>query len=128
MATGTTIAACHAYRAGATETARAAGTAEQSARTAIATEAARDERGTTVTAGTEPSRRPTVTTGEAVPAVADQAAVAAVARTAEAGTFVLGVAVAVTEQNPCVGIVGGARPDENTDEVGYWIGGDCRAR
>ena len=39
------------------------------------------------------------------------------AGTAEAGAFVLGVGVAVTEQDAAVGIVGGARTDEETHDA-----------
>ena len=128
MATRTTIAACHAHRAGATDTARPAGTAEQPSGTAIAAVAARDERGTTVTAGTEPARRTAIAACVTATAVTDHAAVAATARTTQAGTFVGGVGVAVTQQDARVRIVGGARPDENTDEIGDRVDGRCRTR
>ena len=118
-ATRTPVAARYAHRAGAPGTAVAAGAAEQSARTTVATRATSDSGSTTVTAVAEPARRATVATGEASTAVADQAAVAPVTCTAEAGTFVLGVGIAVAEQDARVGVVGGAVTDEEPQDAAW---------
>jgi len=127
-AAGTTVATRNAHRSDAAGTTGSAGAAEQASGTTIAAVTARDDGSTTVAAVAEPARRTAVTSGVSATSVADHAAVAAVARTAEAGTFVGGVGVAVAEQDACVGIVGGARPDENADEVGDRVGCGCRAR
>jgi hypothetical protein len=124
----TTIAARNAHRAGAAITTGPASPTEQSTRTAVTAAAARDDGGTTVAAVAEPARRAAIAAGETTATVTDHAAVTATAGTAQAGTFVLGVGVAVAEQNARVRIVGSTRPDEDADEIGDRIRGHCRAR
>jgi hypothetical protein len=116
-ATGTAVAADNADRAGAADAAGPSGPAEQPAHPATSAHTTGDRGGTTVAAGTEPPRRPAIAASETIPAVADHAAVAAMAGTIEAGTLVGGVGVAVAQQDACVRIVGGARTDEDPQDA-----------
>jgi len=101
------------------ETAAPSRPAEQPASTTAATHATGDRGSTTVTAVAEPASRPAITTGEPTTAVADQPTIAALASTAEAGTFIPGVGVAVTQQDARVRVIGGAVTDEEPKDASW---------